>query len=189
MATVVISASSSGVSVCVWGRGECLSVGAGRVGSLPWPDTAADAGGFTLLSNPPLWCSREWVPGRELMLSPLPRRGSRFFGRAEGRISPFWEKSRPFWASTECRKPPATALELLALGLISFVLLGVATGDGVKGTAVGTSLSEKSRKQRMNDFNWQDEWIKKEESLKMPWEYVCGWFCYCPASLIGSAVF
>lgn len=54
MPTVVLSASCSGVCVCVSGSRECVSVGGGSVGSLPRPDTAADAGGFTLLSNPPL---------------------------------------------------------------------------------------------------------------------------------------
>ena len=157
--TVVISASSSGgVCVCVWGCWECVSVGRVSVGSLPRPDTAADAGGFTLLSNPPLWCSREWLPERELTLSPLPRRGSRFWGRAEGRVSPFWETSRPFWASTDWSKPPARTLALLPLGLLSFVLPGVTTGDWEEeveeveeeeeGAAVGTCLSEKRGKTR-----------------------------------------
>lgn len=147
VSTVVISPSGSGVCVCVWDSCECVSVGRGSVGSLPRPDTAADAKGFTLLSNPPLWCSRERLPGRELTLSPLPRRGSRFWGRAEGRISPFGETSRPFWVSTDCSKPPADALELFTFGLPSFVFTGVTTGDWVEGAAVGTSLSEKIGKQ------------------------------------------
>lgn len=95
--TVVISASGSGVCVfvSVCGSRVCVSVGGGSVGSLPRPDAAADAGGFTLLSNPSLSCSRDELPGRELTPSPLPRRGSRFWGRAEGRTSPFWETRRP----------------------------------------------------------------------------------------------
>ncbi len=172
--TVVISASCSEVCVWVWGSWVCVSVGRGSVGLLPRPDTAADAGGFTLLSNPLLWCSREWLPGRELTLSPLPRRGSRFWGRAEGRISPFWETSRPFWVSTDSSKPPASALELLPLGLFSFVLSGVNTGDWVEGAAVGASLSERSGKQN--------------KSLKMSREHNSGWFCHCPAGLIWCGV-
>lgn len=155
MPTVVLSPSCSGVCVSVWGSCECASVGRGSSGSLPRPDTAAGAGGFTLLSNPPLWCAREWLPGRELTLSPLPRRGSRFWGRAEGRLSPFWETSRPFWVSTDSSKPPADGLELLTLGMPSFALTGVAAGDWGEGTAVGTSLSEKNGEKNIWKCPWR----------------------------------
>ncbi len=176
--TVVMSASCSGVCVCVWGSWECVFVGSGSVGSLPRPDTAADAGAFTLLSVPPLWCSGERLPGRELTLSPLPRRGSRLWGRAEGRVSPFWETTRPFW---DCSKPAANAPELLPLGLLSFVVPGVISGDWAEGAAVGTSLSGKSGKTRKF----------KKKSLKMSQENNSGWFCKCPAGsccLISSEV-
>lgn len=52
MPTVVISPSGSRVCVCVLGSCDCAPVGRGSVGSLPWPDTAADVKGFTPLSNP-----------------------------------------------------------------------------------------------------------------------------------------
>lgn len=130
-----------------------MSAAGGSLGSLPRPDTAADAGGFTLLSNPPFCCSREWLPGRELMLSPLPRRGSRFWGRAEGTVIPFCEVSRPFGARTEYSKPPAAELELWLFRLLSSVLPSVTTRVGVKSVPVGTSLSEKSGKQGVN-VNW-----------------------------------
>lgn len=76
-------------------------------------------------------------------MSPLPRRGSRLRGRAEGKVSFFCEGSCPFRVGANWRKPPADTPEFLTLGLPSFVLPRVIGGDWTEESAVGTSLSEK----------------------------------------------
>ena len=95
------------------------------------------------------------------MLSPLPRRGSRFWGRAEGSTSPLWESSRAFWVRTDCRKPPVR--EVLDLGGLSFVLPNVTDGGWVEEAEVGDSLSGKEREININTkINWQERQEKKK---------------------------
>lgn len=173
--TVVISTSGSGVCVLVWGSWECVSVDGGWLGRLPWLDAAADAEDFALVGNPSLWCSWGLLPWKELTLSPLPRRGSRFWGSAEGTTSPFLETRRPLWASTECRKPSAARLEVLPLDLSSLVPAVVNTGDWIERGTVGTSLSEKKRKSK--DESRQ---VSRQEMTKMTWRVRSGWLCLCP---------
>lgn len=143
----VLSPSCSSMCVCVWGSWECVSMGRGSVGSLPWTDTAADAGGFTLLCNPPLCCSGDWLSGTLLTVSPRARRGSRFWGRTEWPFPLFWVRTCPFWEPVDWSRPPGDVLELLSLGLLSFVLACARGGDWADGSPVGNSRSEKSYNQ------------------------------------------
>lgn len=79
-------------------------------------------------------------------MSPLARRGSRFWGRTGWPLRLFWEKRGPFGELVDCGNPPGDALELLTLELS--IVLACARGDDRAGrSAVGNSLSAKSSNQ------------------------------------------
>lgn len=78
-------------------------------------------------------------------MSPLARRGSRFWGRTEWPPPLFGEERGPFGELVDCSKPPDDALgPFLEL---AFVLARARSGDWADGSAVGNSRSAKSSNQ------------------------------------------